>query len=433
MNSRPHDKAFLRNRPTDIENSENVNKTLELVRDQIVHERIHYKDVYLRGDELRLTPHYGLLLNPDEAYAFNEQSRRHIFELTNIPKTYYRRLLTENPELLANNVHHGLRSLNKKLLLRLTTKASGRYEGGEIRAILPGTYNRFDNLYIVQSLLRVEDRLGGYKIKNILYDGEYLLVEYLLPGARKLLQDVNDEVMIGFRIANSETSFRQKFTVELYFERLVCTNGMTTKSSENFAIPKKIKQRLSSHFPEGLPPNKLPVELEEEIDNFLLYTIGKIKNTGDNEYKRLRKEMADLHEQPVPIEGKLDALAHISGMMRLSSMTVHSGISRDEIFLAYREECENSPHTEGTALVFYNAFTRYVSNFLSAEQPLHDQHRRPSAGRPIEFDRSARIRLSESLFNCSHRLFTSSLDWKRVIQTAKTRSMEVEPPPLPEI
>ena len=416
---------------------------------KIIQVRQHHKDLYMPApsrDELNVTlwgerksrygVHRGLWdyyrLQHDKSsdrkksYSLNAQSWQQLLDCVGIPKTYSQKLLTENPELLVDNINNGLNHINKTLLLRLTSDTPNHNDGDEIRAILPKTYNRFDNLYIVQSLLRIKDQLGDYEIKNVLYDGNFLHIEYLIANAKQLLRDVDDQIMIGFRITNSETSSTGKFSVRLYFERLVCTNGMTTGHSEDFDISKKIADKLDTLFPCGLPPNDLPTKLNEEIDEFLIAAIGEIKKLERNEYLNLQKEMASLRKQSVSIDNEQEALAHISVMLRVSGMHKYAGVSRDEIYQAYLEECKNSPHTKGTALVLYNAFTRYVSNFLSLEQPSHNQS---GASHTIVLDRGSRIRLSENLFNRSHKLFASSLRWDRVIQIARKEILELHPSP----
>lgn len=130
-----------------------------------------------------------------------------------IPKTYYERLRTQAPELLAENVNHWLPEQGKRMIRTLDGKA---------RAFLSDRYRPLDHYELMEavlpSILSADCRIESCEVTDRKL--------YLKAVSNRLEGEVNvgDIVQAGIMVSNSEIGLGSLSVQPLIF-RLVCKNG----------------------------------------------------------------------------------------------------------------------------------------------------------------------------------------------------------------
>jgi hypothetical protein len=144
----------------------------------------------------------------------------HIQLATNakIPFSYYERLLSKDPDVLAVNVNRWLETGNRDKMIRTLD--------GNVRAVLSARYKIIDNDLIANTVLdTLSTELGGTaEIKSSAITPGHMYIKIVSPKMEGEVRK-GDAVQFGFSVSNSETGFGMvKITPLLY--RLVCTNGL---------------------------------------------------------------------------------------------------------------------------------------------------------------------------------------------------------------
>jgi hypothetical protein len=127
-----------------------------------------------------------------------------------------------------------------------------RFDANRLRAVFTERYRPLDNMEILAHLLQ-----HGFdpstQVQYALDDGMFLIKipEYARafgvdPGYGQL-----DEIVLGVSFANSEVGLLA-FSIEAFFYRLVCTNGLISKTSSTLSRFKHISNRGLENFPETL-------------------------------------------------------------------------------------------------------------------------------------------------------------------------------------
>ena len=127
-----------------------------------------------------------------------------------------------------------------------------RFDDNRLRAAFTERYRPLDNMEILSQLIQ-----HGFDpstpVQYAIDDGMFLvkIPEYakafgVNPGYGQL-----DEIVPGVAFSNSETGLIA-FSIEAFFYRLVCTNGLIAKTSSTVSRFKHISNRGLEHFPETL-------------------------------------------------------------------------------------------------------------------------------------------------------------------------------------
>jgi hypothetical protein len=132
----------------------------------------------------------------------------------NIPTSYYKRLMTDAPDLLAKNVNHWLMAGSARKMVRTL-------DGG-VRAILSDRYRPLDNVDLVEATLPKLMELGATVISSQITDSR-LYVKAVTERIRGEVK-VGDTVQAGIVISNSEIGAGSLRLEEMTY-RLVCLNG----------------------------------------------------------------------------------------------------------------------------------------------------------------------------------------------------------------
>ena len=127
-----------------------------------------------------------------------------------------------------------------------------RFDDNWLRAVFTERYRPLDNMEILSQLIQ-----HGFDpstpVQYAIDDGMFLvkIPEYarafgVNPGYGKL-----DEIVPGVSFANSEVGLLA-FSIEAFFYRLVCTNGLIAKTSSTVSRFKHISNRGLENFPDTL-------------------------------------------------------------------------------------------------------------------------------------------------------------------------------------
>ena len=127
-----------------------------------------------------------------------------------------------------------------------------RFNGDTLRAVFTERYQPLDNMEILSQLIQQGfDPCSEvqYSIDNgmfLLKIPEYAKAFGVNPGYGNL-----DEIVPGVAFANSEVGLLA-FSIEAFFYRLVCTNGLISKTASTVSRFKHISNKGLENFPETL-------------------------------------------------------------------------------------------------------------------------------------------------------------------------------------
>lgn len=151
-----------------------------------------------------------------EIMGVTEIAHRQIGQTLGIPASYYNRMLTEDPGLLATNVNEWFIKEPKDRMIRTLD--------GRARAFLSNRYNRIDNFDIAHAVLPILADIPEIKFESTELTDSRMYIKAVNP---RLQADVavGDVVQSGVMISNSEVGLGTVTVVPLIY-RLKCTNGM---------------------------------------------------------------------------------------------------------------------------------------------------------------------------------------------------------------
>ena len=127
-----------------------------------------------------------------------------------------------------------------------------RFNSNRLRAVFTERYRPLDNMEILAQLLQ-----HGFdpttQVQYAISDGMFLvkIPEYARAFGVNPEYGKLDEIVPGVSFANSEVGLLA-FSIEAFFYRLVCTNGLISKTSSTLSRFKHISNRGLENFPETL-------------------------------------------------------------------------------------------------------------------------------------------------------------------------------------
>ena len=206
-------------------------KSLVELAQTLQHIKDNAKDYVVPTSSMTMSNEAKVEFVNGKTHAFSPSSYAHgqIASYTNIPKQYYDRILSESPELLAENVNHGLSLAAKKE--RRDRKPESRLIrtiDGKMRAVLSSSYRRLDSFDLCNEVLPVIAERGMQVVSSELTDTR-LYIKALSP---KLTAEVKkgDVVQYGIVISNSDVG-AGSVRVEPLIYRLVCANGLISDTA----------------------------------------------------------------------------------------------------------------------------------------------------------------------------------------------------------
>lgn len=195
---------------------------------KIQQEKALSRDFIVPTQELHITAEQNPVLvmqnrGATEVFNINENAHRQMAGRLGIPYTYYKRMQTDYPQLLAENVNGWFQKQPEQRMLRTI--------GGTARAFLSKRYRRIDNLELMQAVYPVIQSMDGVQVMSCEVTDNHL---YLQVVSNKVKTEVakGDIVQAGFIISNSEVG-HGAVSVQPLIYRLVCTNGMIAKENSH--------------------------------------------------------------------------------------------------------------------------------------------------------------------------------------------------------
>jgi hypothetical protein len=134
-----------------------------------------------------------------------------------IPQSYLERC---SPELQAENLNFWLEREKEK---RETLFC--RFDGSRMRAVFTDRYKVIDNAEIVEKM----DEYGFPESAEVHLSLDHNLMALKVPDYTRSFFIGKDEITPGIAISNSEVGVLA-FSIEAYFYRLVCTNGLISQT-----------------------------------------------------------------------------------------------------------------------------------------------------------------------------------------------------------
>ena len=203
--------------------------TLNELATSVTKQRSFREDFLVSGASVQMEDDTTLTmrLNGDKRnYSCTDVFHRQASGKLNIPIKYYRRMLGDAPDLLAQNVNRWLDRESDAKCLR-TFKAGfseSTPEQGTARAFLGKSYRPLDNYDLLENILPKLDK-EGYDLKTCDISESFLYVHAVFPKIQGEVKK-GDVVQAGVQIRNSEVGMGS-FQVNPWINRLVCNNGMT--------------------------------------------------------------------------------------------------------------------------------------------------------------------------------------------------------------
>lgn len=206
-----------------------------------------------------------------------------------IPIQYLRRC---PPEIQEFNMNHWVKKeKNEELFFR--------FDGDDVRAIFTPRYIPTDNLEVLHRLESLNYPLST-RVQCAL-DGEFMLLS--IPDGRQSFSIGTEKMIPGVSVSNSEVGLAS-LSISLFVLRLVCTNGMISKTAVS-ASYKHISDKILQEFPNVL--ENVSQELGKQKDQFRLSLDSKVDDpeatiASFNRQFELGKEEKEAVEWALPLE-----------------------------------------------------------------------------------------------------------------------------------
>ena len=273
-------------------------------------------------------------------------------------------LLENRPNLLVENLNclFNEHKPNKEWLLRLRLGTIAGNSRWVLRAFLDKKYNRLDSIHLVEAL-REFCKLKNLEFSRFAFDGNRLFLCLInTTQSKKFLTNVGDEFCSGIAIVNSEIDKENVIEVDFYFERLFCTNGMTTQHKKTYFIKKSVP--LSTEFHNELPKLPLNEQLRRQICEYVVGNLKMFFSQLPAAQKSLESLSRELSERSFK-----DAAEAITEMLR--RMEASRTISAAEVLEYIVEERRDFTAHQNNHWLIYNAILRYISHrMLIADPPI---------------------------------------------------------------
>jgi len=188
----------------------------------------------------------------NQPYELKPVAQRSMCNRLGTPYQYLRKC---PPEIQAVNMNYWIEK-EKKAELFL------RFDGESVRGIFTEKYKPVDNFEVIERL----DSLGYGPDTQVQchLDGEFMSLS--IPDGAKTFSVNGDRITPGITISNSEVGLAS-LSISAFFLRLVCTNGMISKT-EVSASYRHVSTRILEEFPGVL--ERVSMELGAKKSQFLM-------------------------------------------------------------------------------------------------------------------------------------------------------------------
>ena len=230
-------------------------------------------------------------------------------------------------ELQSDNLNHWIREEREKREALFC-----RFDGDSLRAVFTDRYTAIDHMEVLSRMIEY----GFDPEIEVHYSLDQSLLVLKVPDFTKTFGfGENDKIVPGISIANSEVGILA-FSIEAYFYRLVCSNGLVSKTSVASRF-KHISRKALEEFPHILRQviyesehnqNRFAISTQSRVDNPLA-TIGSF-----NRQFQITKKEAEAIEQAWQIEQGFTMFHVISAYTRAahdSTMTAEEAYKLERI------------------------------------------------------------------------------------------------------
>ena len=156
------------------------------------------------------------LMFGDNSMEIGEIAHQQIGTYTGIPSAYYRKMLDQQPKLLATNVNTWFSAEPKQRLVRTLDSRA--------RAFLSSKYRPIDNAEIAEMALPIIGAIDGVKVESCEITESRMYIKCVNERLQKEIVP-GDFVQSGIVISNSEVGLGC-VSIEPLVYRLECSNGM---------------------------------------------------------------------------------------------------------------------------------------------------------------------------------------------------------------
>lgn len=198
-----------------------VGKSLIDLATEIERQAKSKQDYIADTRQIAMLPDSGKLAisNVTQPMQLRHHAHRQLADRIGVPFKYYERMLTQTPELLAQNVNHWLQAEPERRMVRTLD--------GDVRAFLSDRYARIDNYDVAQVVIPIL-RDNGMVVRSCEVTESRLYIKATAPqitakveGSRR----VGDVVEAGALVTNSEIGMGA-LSVKPFWMFLACLNGM---------------------------------------------------------------------------------------------------------------------------------------------------------------------------------------------------------------
>ena len=273
-------------------------------------------------------------------------------------------LLEKRPGLLADTLNciFNDRHSDKEWLLRLRLGTVAGNSCWVLRAFLYRGYNRLDSIHLVDSLQEF-CKDSSLDFSRFAFDGNRLFLHLINPvESRGFMTKVGDKFCSGIAIVNSEIDKENVIEVDFYFERLICTNGMTTQEKKTHCIKKSVPLNTQSQFYDQLPEYPLDEKLREQIRHYVVDELNKIFGQLPAAQQFLVNIAQELSSRR--FDNERDAIKEI-----LRRMGAYRTIRIEDVLVFLEEERRDFPEHLNNYWLIYNAIMRYISHRMLIADP----------------------------------------------------------------
>lgn len=253
--------------------------TLEKVCDRVANMARSHHDKMISVDDVSFNDLETICIS-GEPHRLRNMAQQSICYRLGIPINYLRKC---PPDLQINHLNYWMKNEKREKLFF-------RFDGDEIRSIFTPRYIPTDNMQILDRL-----RDLGYRPNTRVQcslDDEFMLVS--LPDERESFRVNGDRMTPGIAVSNSEVGLAS-LSISAFILRLVCTNGMVSKTSFS-ASYRHVSDKLLSNLPGVL--NSLRSGVGQQKERFAISLGTKVDNPeatieSFNRQFELRKEEKD--------------------------------------------------------------------------------------------------------------------------------------------
>ena len=217
--------------------------TLEAVINEVHQQSIHHYDETIPVHEMEFDSLNQMWISGRRAEIL-PSAQRLLANRLRVPFSYLNRC---PEELQARNLNYWI---EQEAQQRDTFFC--RFDGDNLRAVFTERYRPLDNMEILSQMIQ-HGFDSSTKVQYAIDDGMFLvkIPEYARAFGVNIGYGKVDEIVPGVSFANSEVGLLA-FSIEAFFYRLICTNGLIVKTSSTVSRFKHISNRGMENFPETL-------------------------------------------------------------------------------------------------------------------------------------------------------------------------------------